>query len=57
MFGFKTIFNQLIEARRDNEALLARIVKANSNSDIEYLAMMTNNELEQEETDDAGEEI
>lgn len=31
------------------------LVKANS--DIEYLAMMTNNELEQEETDDAGEEI
>lgn len=26
-------------------------------SDIEYLAMMTDNELEQEETDDAGEEI
>lgn len=55
MFGFKTIFNQLMEARRDNEALLAGIVKANS--DIEYLAMMTDNELEQEETDDAGEEI
>lgn len=30
---------------------------AEANSDIEYLAMMTNNELEQEETDDAGEEI
>ena len=55
MFGFKTIFNQLIEARRDNEALLARIVKANS--DIEYLAMRTNKEFDQEDTDDAGEEI
>ena len=51
----KQIFNQLIEARRDNEALLAKIVKANS--DIEYLAMMTDNELEQEETDDARTEI
>ena len=50
MFGFKTIFNQLIEARRDNEGLLA-------NSDIEYLAMMTDNELEQEETDNARTEI
>ena len=28
MFGFKTIFNQLIEARRDNEALLAKNCKS-----------------------------
>lgn len=54
MFGFKNIFNQLIDTRRENEELRASVVKANS--DIEYIAMMTDVELEQEdETNDRKE--
>ena len=55
MFGFKSIFNQLIDTRRENEELRASVVKANS--DIEYLAMMTDIELEQEDDTHGGKEI
>lgn len=50
MFGFKNILDQLIDARRENEELRAKIVKVNS--DIEYMAMMTDTELDQSDGED-----
>lgn len=55
MFGFKNIFDQLMNARMENEELRAKVVKANS--DIEYIAMMTDVELEQEDETSVREEI
>lgn len=52
MFGIKTMREQLVEERRKNAALQAQIIKANS--DIEYLAMMADIEMEQD--DDEQEE-
>lgn len=58
MFGIKTMREQLVEERRKNAALQAQIIKANS--DIEYLAMMADIEMEQddeqEEQQNYGEE-
>lgn len=58
MFGFLDARKQLIRERQKNAALEAQIAKANS--DIEYLAMMTDIEMEQEEDEqevqDHGEE-
>lgn len=47
MFGYVTLLQQLLLERRENAALRAKINK--NASDIEYLAMMTDTELEQEE--------
>ncbi len=55
MFAFKSIQKQLIEARKENDELRAKVIKANS--DIEYLAMMTDVELDQEEAENDGTEI
>lgn len=57
MFRFVGTREQLIRERQKNAALEAQIAKANS--DIEYLAMMTDIEMEQEdeqEVIDNGEE-
>ena len=57
MFGFLDARKQLIRERQKNAALEAQIAKANR--DIEYLAMMTDVEMEQEdgqEVQDHGEE-
>lgn len=50
MFGFKNVLDQLIDARRENEELRAKIVKVNS--DIEYMAMMTDTDLDQSDGED-----
>ena len=47
MFGFIGAREQLVKERQKNAALQAQIVKANS--DIEYLAMMADIEMEQDE--------
>nr|DAN01671.1 MAG TPA: hypothetical protein [Caudoviricetes sp.] len=47
MFGIKTMREQLVEERRKNAALQAQVIKANS--DIEYLAMMADIEMEQDD--------
>lgn len=58
MFGFISAREQLVKERQKNAVMQAQIAKANS--DIEYLAMMTNIEMEQEEDEqevqDHGEE-
>lgn len=58
MFGFISAREQLVKERQKNVAMQAQIAKANS--DIEYLAMMTDIEMEQEEDEqevqDHGEE-
>lgn len=58
MFGFISAREQLVKERQKNAAMQAQITKANS--DIEYLAMMTDIEMEQEEDEqevqDHGEE-
>lgn len=47
MFGFISAREQLVKERQKNATMQAQIAKANS--DIEYLAMMTDIEMEQEE--------
>lgn len=58
MFGFISAREQLVKERQKNAAMQAQIAKASS--DIEYLAMMTDIEMEQEEDEqevqDHGEE-
>ena len=58
MFGFISAREQLVKERQKNAAMQAQIAKAYS--DIEYLAMMTDIEMEQEEDEqevqDHGEE-
>lgn len=49
MFGFKSTREQLLEERRKNAQLQAALDK--TNSDVEYIAMMTDVELESEETE------
>lgn len=58
MIGYITLLQQLFSERRENAVLRAKINK--NTSDIEYLSMMTDTELEQEEGqngNDAVEEI
>ena len=47
MFGFKSTREQLLEERRKNVQLQAALDK--TNSDVEYIAMMTDIELEEDE--------
>lgn len=58
MFGFISAREQLVKERQKNAAMQAQIAKVNS--DIEYLAMMADIEMEQEEDEqevqDHGEE-
>lgn len=50
MFKFLNFFDQLINIRSENNELKSKIVKANS--DIEYLSMMTDIELDQGDTEE-----
>lgn len=47
MFGFISAREQLVKERQKNAALQAQVIKANS--DIEYLAMMADIEMEQDD--------
>ncbi len=49
MFEYKNIYKQLIEVRNKNAELQAKLDKTNAN--VDYIAMMTDVELE-EETED-----
>jgi hypothetical protein len=49
MFGYKSTREQLLEERRKNADLRAQMAKANA--DIEYIAMMTDVEMEEDETE------
>ncbi len=53
MFGFLDARKQLIRERQKNAALEAQIAK--TNSDIEYLAMMADVEMEQEDEQEVKE--
>lgn len=58
MFGFKSTREQLLEERRKNAQLQAALDK--TNSDVEYIAMMTDIELEDDEemeVEDDGSEV
>ena len=46
MFEYKNIYKQLIEVKNKNAELQAKLEK--TNADIEYIAMMTDVELEEE---------
>lgn len=50
MFGFKSTREQLLEERRKNAQLQAALDK--TNSDVEYIAMMTDVELEEDEVEE-----
>lgn len=47
MFGYKDTKTQLLEEKKKNAALQAKLAK--TDADIEYLAMMTDVELEETE--------
>ncbi len=47
MFGFKSTREQLVEERRKNAQLQAALDK--TSADVEYIAMMTDVELEDDE--------
>ena len=47
MFEYKNIYKQLIEVRNKNAELQAKLDK--TNADIEYIAMMTDVDLEETE--------
>ena len=47
MFGYKDIKTQLLEEKKKNAELQAKLAK--TDADIEYLAMMTDVELEETE--------
>lgn len=49
MFGYKSIREQLLEERRKSARLEAELNK--TNADVEYIAMMTDVEIEDEETE------
>ena len=46
MFKFKDVKTQLLEEKKKNAELQAKLAK--TNADIEYIAMMTDVELEEE---------
>lgn len=52
MFGYISAKQHSLQERRRNEKLQAALNKANA--DLEYIAMMTGVELEQEENDDGN---
>jgi hypothetical protein len=58
MFRYKSIHEQLFEERRKNAKLQSQVEKANA--DLEYIAMMTDVDIEEDETevtDDDDEQI
>lgn len=50
MFEYKDIKRQLLEEKRNNAKLQAKLAK--TNADIEYIAMMTDVELEEAESEE-----
>lgn len=50
MFKFKNALTLIIELQNENELLKADVLK--QQSDLDYLSMMSNVELEQEESND-----
>jgi hypothetical protein len=54
MFRYKSIHEQLFEERRKNAKLQAQIAKANA--DLEYIAMMADIDIEEDETEVTGDE-
>ena len=50
MFKFKDVKTQLLEEKKKNAELQAKLEK--TNADIEYIAMMTDVELEEETEND-----
>lgn len=55
MFKYKGVNEQLLEERKKNVSLQAKLNKANA--DIEYLAMMSDIELEDEEVNINEDEV
>lgn len=55
MFKRKTIQEQLTEERNKSKALTAQLIKARA--DMEYLAMMTDIDIDEEEEEDAEEQV
>lgn len=55
MFKYKGVNEQLLEERKKNASLQAKLNKANA--DIEYLAMMSDIELEDEEVNINEDEV
>lgn len=53
MFGIKTIKEQALDLRRDNVRLRTELEK--TNSDVDYIAMMSDIELDNSENDEAEE--
>lgn len=49
MFDFKSTRKQLLEERRKNAQLTAKLNK--TTADVEYLAMMTDVEMEEDDSD------
>lgn len=50
MFKFKDVKTQLLEERKKNAELQAKLAK--TNADVEYIAMMTDIELEETESEE-----
>ena len=55
MFIHKNIIEQIAEERKNIEAVLSDLNKAKA--DMEYLAMMSDIELDEEEDEDAEEQV
>lgn len=55
MFIHKNIIEQIAEERRNIEAVLSDLNKAKA--DMEYMAMMSDIELDEEEEEDAEEQV
>lgn len=53
MFKRKTIQEQLLSERRKSEALTAQLIK--TRADLEYISMMTDIDIDEEEEEDAEE--
>ena len=50
MFGYKDTKTQLLEEKKKNAALQAKLAK--TNADVEYIAMMTDVELDETESEE-----
>lgn len=60
MFKYKTVQMRLIEEEQKNAALTAQLIEANArqtktNADLEYMAMMTDVDLEEGDDEDEQE--
>lgn len=55
MFVHKNIIEQIAEERKNIEAVLSDLIQ--TKADMEYMAMMSNIELDEEEDEDAEEQV